>query len=188
MSTGPLCDYVNYYKPPTGGSTGGGSSSTAGGSSGAGDASSTNILGANILNEKSLEISKDIEENSLTFKCNIKPWTIQVINNKFTMKNPRNVPNAIVSYVSWYNLKYKAFIEHNLLKNSTTQPDLTLPRRITNLDTISDACSESMNKIEIAMPRTDKRFISSIFKKKPWEAQHLVDCNRSLLARVYSVN
>ena len=87
MSTGPLCDYVNYYKPPTGG----GSSSTAGGSSGAGDASSTNILDAMIVNEKSLEIAKDLEENSLTFKCNIQPWVIQVINNKFPMKNPWDI-------------------------------------------------------------------------------------------------
>ena len=64
---------------------------------------------------------------------------------------------SVVFYVSWYNLKCKSLLELTALKDSSIQADSTLTSRITKLDKISADCSESMNKIENALPRSGRR-------------------------------
>ena len=148
-------------------STGGGASSSTGGSgsSGAGHA---NLEDAEALSRRSVEIAEDLLLNSLLYKCNLQPWAIQEINSSIRMINPRDIPKTISHYVDWYNLKCKALIELKAIKASTTQPSLTQTWRITKLESISNECSESMSKVENALPRAGRRYITNHFKKKPW--------------------
>lgn len=88
---------------------GGGSSSTPAGNSDG--SSSTNTLDGRALFDKNLEISKDLDTNSLISKYDIQPSALDAIKQRFPLINPRDVSQSVVFYVSSYNLKCKALIE-----------------------------------------------------------------------------
>lgn len=154
-------EFIGIYKMNNDGSSSGGGGDSSGGSS-------TNVLDGKALIEKNLEISKDLENNSLISKYDIQDSALQAVKQRFALKNPSNVPESVVFYTSWYNLKCKTLIEHTVLKEASIQNDSALTSRIANLDKMSQECSQSMDKIENALQRSDKRFISNTFKKKPW--------------------
>ena len=181
MTMGPFDSYVMYYKPSEDGpisggsgssSTGGGSNSTGGGSStdagsGAAGVNSTNTLNGIGLIARSVQINRDLDNNSLINKYNVQPSVLEAIKKRFPLKDPQNVTEAVTLYASFYNLKCKTLIELTVLKNLSIQNDSALASRITKLDNISNECSETMDKYENALNRDSKRFIAKTYKKKP---------------------
>lgn len=161
MTMGPLCDYVNYCKPPKDGSIGG-SSTEAGPST-----SSTNPSNGITLVARTIQITRDLENNSLIPKYAVQPSVLEAIKQRFPFKDPQNVPNSVVLYVSFYNLKCKTLIELTALKNLSIQSDSALTSRITKLENMSNECSQGMDEYEKTLNRDSKRFISKTFKKKP---------------------
>ena len=97
ISTEPLVHYVNYYKPPKKGSIGGGDSST-----GAGASTSTNSLDNDIaIIARNIQITRDLNEKSLFSNYGIKPSVLEAINQRFPVKDPRNVPESVTLYTSF---------------------------------------------------------------------------------------
>ena len=176
MTMGPLCDYVNYSKPPKDGSIGGGGgSSTEAGASSIGASnnensgtSSTNAWDGIAFVARSVQIAKDLDNNSLIRNYAIQPSVLEAIKQRFPLKDPQDVPNPVVPYVSFYNLKCRALIEHTALKNLSIQNDSALTSRIAKLDNMSNECSQRMDQYENKLNRDSKRFISKTFKNKPW--------------------
>lgn len=169
MTMGSLCDYVNYYKPAKDGSIGSSSSSTVAGasSSEAGGTSSTNPSEGIAIIARNIQISRDLDNNSLIPNYAVQPSDLEAIKLRFPLHDPRNVPNSVTLYVSFYNLKCKTLIEHTALKNLSIQNDSALTSRIAKLDNMSNECSQAMDEYEKRLNRDSKRFISKTFKKKP---------------------
>ena len=159
-------------------SSGGGASSSGGGASSSGGGASqsstgtssdtTNASDGSQSVQRNLEISKDLDTNSLISKCALQDSALQEIKQKFPLKDPRNVADSIVPYLSWYNLKCKTLIELAVLKDSSIQSDPSFTSRVANLNKMSDECSQYMDKYENASSRPIKRIIANTFKKKPW--------------------
>ena len=157
--------------------TGGASSSGTGGasSSATGDAGSTNVLDPNALIERKSVLEKDLMDDSFILKGNMQQQVVQDIAKKFPVIDARDVPRSILVYLSFYNIKCRALQEHMIIEscdikldNSTTKPELALAWRKAKLASISEECSETMTRINDALPRSDRRCISKTFKKKPW--------------------
>lgn len=120
------------------------------------------------LYQRNWEITQNLEKNSLISKYEVKPSVLQAAKQKFALKNPKDVPEYVILYTSWYNLKCKALTELTVLKHESIQKDSSLTSRISELDRISDECTQGMNKVENDLPRSNRRFISNTFKNKPW--------------------
>ena len=192
LSMGPTWDLINYYKPPKdasiGGSStggGGGSSSTGGGGSSSGasgsaagpsnseagpsnsEAGPSRSEGLAIM-ARNMEISKDLDNNSLIANSNIPPSDLEAIKQRFPLKDPRDVPNSVTLYASFYNLKCKTLIELTALKDHSIQSNSALTSRIAKLENMSNECSQYMDNYEKMLNRDSKRFISKTYKNKPW--------------------
>ena len=153
----------------------GSSASGTGGGSGTGDASSTNILNAKALIERSSQLDKDLADDAFVLKGNIQQEAVKEIAKKFPRIDSRDVPSSVLPYLSFYNLKCRALQEHMVieacgvkLENSTTKPELALAWRQAKLASISEECSDTMNKYYNTLPRSPRRFIDRTFKNKPW--------------------
>ena len=137
--------------------------SNAGSSSKAG--SSTEALKGNTLIIKSLQYNNDLEDNSLIDDYNTKPSNLETAKQRFPLKNPEDVPENVVLYTSWYNIKCKILTELTVLKDPSIKSDSVVASRITKLNKMSENSSKNMDKIENALKRSDKRFISNTLKK-----------------------
>ena len=153
-------------------STGAGASSSSTGagasSSQAGSSSSTNPPDGIAIIARNIQISRDLDDNSLISKYGVQSSIIESIKQRFPMKDPQNVPNSVTLYASFYNLKCKTLIELTALKDLSIQGDSALTSRIAKLDNMSNECSQRMDQYEQSLNRDSKRFISKNFKKKPW--------------------
>lgn len=154
-----------YKTTPEGASIGGGGGSQSGTST-ATSSTSTTVDGTALI-ARTVQITRDLEDNSLISKYDVQPSVLEEIKQRFPMKNPRDVPLPITLYVSFYNLKCKTLIEHTALKDLSIQSDSALTSRITKLDNISNECSKAMDDYEKVLSRDSKRFISKAFKNKP---------------------
>ncbi len=143
-----------------------GSSSKAGSSTNAGD--STDALKGKALILKSFDYNNDLDLNSLIIDYNTNPSNIETAKQRFPLKNPNDVPEGVALYTSWYNIKCKTLIELTVLKDPSIKSDSVVTSRITKLNKMSENSSKNMDKIENALKRSDKRFISNNLKKKPW--------------------
>lgn len=97
---GPQSPFLILFK--TGPEGASGSSGGGGGASSNSDvgSSSNNTIDGTALIAKNLEVSKDLEVNSLIPKCDLQPSVIDAIKQRFPLKDPRNVPESVVLYVS----------------------------------------------------------------------------------------
>lgn len=153
---------------PSGLPSGGGGSSTGAGasSSQAGSTSSTNPSDGIAIIARNIQISRDLDDNSLISKYAVQSSILEPIKQRFPLKDPQNVPNSVTLYVSFYNLKCKTLIELTALKDLSIQGDSALTSRIAKLDNMSNECSQRMDQYEKSLNRDSKRFISNNFKKK----------------------
>lgn len=96
---GPQSPFLILFKTGPEGASG---SSGGGGASSNSDvgSSSNNTIDGTALIAKNLEVSKDLEVNSLIPKCDLQPSVIDAIKQRFPLKDPRNVPESVVLYVS----------------------------------------------------------------------------------------